>query len=159
LALGLLLAPLRAGPTALAAALAVGAASYGASIVLLVGASQRLGATRAQGIFAGAPFVGAALAVAVLGEPLGAAQLAAGGMLAAGAALLLADRHAHPHRHEALEHVHLHRHDDGHHLHVHPGLPPETEHVHWHRHEALEHAHPHQSDLHHRHGHAEPQGG
>ena len=153
LALGIALAPLRARPGSLAAALAVGAAGYGASIALLVGASQRLGATRAQGIFAGAPFVGAALAVAILGERLGPVQLVAGGCLAAGAALLLADRHAHGHRHEAVAHVHAHRHDDGHHLHAHPGLSPKTEHVHWHRHEALEHAHPHQPDLHHRHGH------
>jgi len=153
LTLGLGLAPLRAGPLEVAAALAVGAAGYGASIALLVGASQRLGATRAQGIFAGAPFVGAALAVAILGEPLAPAQLLAAGLLASGAALLLADRHGHRHRHEALEHVHAHRHDDGHHLHVHPGLPPATEHVHWHHHEPLEHAHPHHPDLHHRHGH------
>ena len=138
---------------ALAVALAVGALCYGASIALYIAAAQQLGATRAQGVFAAAPFLGAALSFAVLGEPAGAEHLLGGAILAVSVAALLRSRHEHEHVHEATEHVHSHRHDDGHHLHEHPGLAPSTRHSHWHRHQRLVHAHPHWPDLHHRHHH------
>ena len=104
----------------LAAAVAVGALSYGASIALYIAAAHELGATRAQAVFASAPFVGAALAFAVVGEPFGAAHLAACLLLIPSIAALFLSQHSHAHAHEALEHVHSHRHDDGHHLHAHP---------------------------------------
>ena len=154
LALGASLEPWGVGAAPVAAALAVGAASYGASIALYVAAAHELGATRAQAVFAGAPFVGAALSFAALGEPFGARELGAALLLAGSLVLLLSGRHGHAHVHEPLEHVHSHRHDDGHHLHEHPGLDPATRHTHAHRHERLAHAHPHWPDLHHRHGHA-----
>lgn len=153
LGMGLALAGWSGSARATAAALVVGAASYGLSLVLHISASQQLGATRAQAIFASAPFVGAAASLALPGEVVGAGLLLASLALAAGVALLLADRHEHAHRHAAAEHVHAHRHDDGHHVHPHPGLAPGTRHVHWHRHEPVEHAHPHVPDLHHRHEH------
>ncbi len=153
LALGLLSAPLVASPTELGAALAVGALSYGASLALYVASAQQLGATRAQAVFASAPFVGAGLAFGVLGEPLGLAHLVAAGVLLASLALLFASRHEHPHEHAEISHVHSHRHDDGHHTHAHPGLTLATRHTHAHRHERVTHAHPHWPDLHHRHGH------
>jgi drug/metabolite transporter (DMT)-like permease len=153
LAIGLAMAPVAARAPSVAAALAVGALSYGASVALYIAAAQQLGATRAQAVFASAPFLGAALSFAALAEPLGRVQLAGAALLALSVALLLRARHAHPHRHDTLEHVHAHRHDDGHHLHEHSGAAPSTLHSHWHRHEPLSHAHPHWPDLHHRHRH------
>jgi len=153
LGVGLALTGWTASPLAVAAALGVGAVSYGISLALHIAASQQLGATRTQAIFASAPFVGAAVSLALPGEHAGPGLLVASAALTGGVALLLADRHAHPHRHEAVEHVHAHRHDDGHHDHVHPDLAPETRHAHWHRHEPVTHAHPHVPDLHHRHEH------
>jgi drug/metabolite transporter (DMT)-like permease len=154
LGIGLCFEPFAGGAPEVAAALGVGAVSYGASIALYIAAAQQLGATRAQSCFASAPFLGAALAWLWLGEPLGALEAAGAALLALAVATLLWSRHAHFHRHAALEHLHAHRHDDGHHLHAHPGLAPHVRHSHWHRHEPQEHAHPHWPDLHHRHVHA-----
>lgn len=153
LVLAMLVDPPRFEAGAIAGALAVGGLAYGASIALYVSAAQQLGATRAQGVFAVAPFLGAGLAWLVLGEPIGVARATGAVVLAASVALLLRARHEHEHAHGEVEHVHAHRHDDGHHLHGHPGLPSATRHVHWHRHEPLVHAHPHWPDLHHRHDH------
>lgn len=152
-AIGLATSPLPTTPARAIAALAVGALAYGVSVALFISAAQQLGATRAQAIFASAPFIGAALSFALLGEPLGRASLAAAALFAASVALLLRARHEHPHAHQRLEHVHEHRHDDGHHLHEHAGLAPSARHTHWHVHEPQAHAHPHWPDLHHRHGH------
>jgi drug/metabolite transporter (DMT)-like permease len=132
-------------------ALALGMLSYGLSIVLDMYALRLLGAAREAAFFATAPFLGALLAVPLLGErpsvPDGLAALA----MAAGVALLLRERHGHPHTHEPAEHEHLHVHDE-HHRHLHEG-PAVEPHSHPHRHVELTHDHPHVSDLHHRHGH------
>jgi len=153
LLLALLVLPWQASPSAVVLALAIGALSYGASITLYVVAAQGLGATRAQLVFASAPFFGLALSAALLREPLTLAQLAAAALLLASLGLVFRDRHAHWHEHESLAHVHWHRHDDGHHLHAHPGAAPSLGHAHWHEHGPLGHAHPHWPDLHHRHPH------
>jgi drug/metabolite transporter (DMT)-like permease len=153
LALGALAAPLAAPAAVVGAALVTGALSYGASIALYIAAAHELGATRAQSVFASAPFVGAGLSFALLGEPFGWQHAAATPLFAVSLAALLRSQHAHAHVHEALEHVHSHGHDDGHHLHAHPGLPRSARHTHLHRHERLEHAHPHWPDVHHRHAH------
>jgi len=153
LAIGLATAPPSMPLASASAALAVGALSYGASVALYIAAAQQLGATRAQAVFATAPFLGAVLSFALLGEPLGGAQLAGAALLAISVGALLRARHEHAHAHDALEHVHAHRHDDAHHLHEHAGQAASTQHTHWHRHEPLVHAHPHWPDLHHRHHH------
>jgi drug/metabolite transporter (DMT)-like permease len=153
LAIGALIEPMEASSPAIAAALVTGALCYGASIALSIAAAQALGATRAQSLFATAPFAGAALSFTLLGEPLGPAHAAALPLFAVSLWLLARSQHAHPHRHEPIEHVHSHRHDDGHHDHAHPGLPPGARHTHAHRHGPQEHAHPHWSDVHHRHLH------
>lgn len=140
-------------PASAAAALLVGAVSYGASISLYITAAQGIGATRAQMLFASAPFFGAALAIGMLGEALSFPQLLAGAVFVGSLALLFRDRHMHAHTHAVQAHAHEHRHDDGHHEHVHPGQPPSLRHLHWHEHEPVRHAHPHWPDLHHRHGH------
>jgi drug/metabolite transporter (DMT)-like permease len=153
LALGSAIAPLELGASHLAAALAIGALSYGVSILLYIRAAHELGATRAQSVFASAPFVGSALAFAWLGEPLGVKHVLALALLLPSIAALVRSQHAHAHAHEPLAHEHSHRHDDGHHTHAHEGLPAETRHAHRHEHEAIRHAHPHWPDLHHRHSH------
>ncbi len=143
-------------------ALAVGALSYGASIVLYISAAQDLGASRAQMVFASSPAFGVLGAVLFLSEGLSALQLGAGALLAVSIGVLLLDDHEHVHLHEPMDHEHAHTHggpgDDGHHVvaddHGHGPVPDGTRHSHPHGHPPTEHAHPHWSDLHHRHEHS-----
>jgi drug/metabolite transporter (DMT)-like permease len=152
LALGLMLAPLPATGAVVAAAIGVGAVSYGVSIALHTAAAQRVGAVRAQGVFASAPFIGAALSLVLLGEPVTSVQMLAGAVFAISVAGFVVSQHEHSHAHGVAEHIHAHTHDDDHHLHPHPEAPT-TAHTHWHGHDAVIHAHPHWPDLHHRHLH------
>jgi drug/metabolite transporter (DMT)-like permease len=138
------------------AALGLGAACYGGSIALYIAAAQRIGAARAQVLFAAGPFFGLLLAVVALGERLAALQVVAMLVLTGSIALMLRARHAHVHRHEPVAHIHAHRHDDLHHDHPHPeaaAVPGVPVHSHEHVHDTVEHDHVHVSDLHHRHGH------
>jgi drug/metabolite transporter (DMT)-like permease len=135
----------------IAPALLVGAVSYGASLLLDMYALRLLGAAREAAFFATAPFMGALLALPLLGERPGALELAAGAVMLAGIVLLARERHGHLHTHEALEHEHRHVHDE-HHQHSHDG-PFSEPHSHPHRHDPITHDHPHVSDLHHRHRH------
>lgn len=134
-------------------ALLLGALSYGASILLDVYALRLLGAAREAAIFATAPFIGAWIALPLLGERLQPGALLAMAVMAAGVVLLLRARHGHLHAHEPLAHEHLHVHD-AHHQHSHPpGTPLGEPHAHWHQHAPLVHDHPHAGDVHHRHPH------
>ena len=137
---------------AVAAALLVGALGYGMSLVLFVAALRELGSARTGAGFATAPFFGALLGVAVLGDPLTASLAGAAALVGCGSWLLLSEAHAHPHRHEALGHSHLHVHDE-HHQHAHEAGEGAEPHAHWHVHEPVAHAHAHVPDLHHRHAH------
>lgn len=138
---------------AMIGALALGAASYGASVVLDAYALRLVGAAREAAYFATAPLFGVIVAIAVLDDRLRALDLVAMACMAAGAVLLVRERHAHVHTHEPIEHEHLHRHDE-HHAHEHgPDDPPGEPHSHAHRHAPIEHEHPHVSDAHHRHEH------
>jgi len=141
-----------ASPQVIGMALGVGGLSYGASIALYIGAAQQLGATRAQAVFASAPFLGAAIGFGLLGEPIAALHILGAALLALSLVLLLSSAHEHEHEHSPTEHIHAHRHDDGHHLHAHAGLAG-ARHTHLHRHDALRHTHPHWPDVHHRHAH------
>ncbi len=154
LSLGARLPPL---PILLSAGL-LGFACYGVSLVLFVLALRHLGTARTGAYFAVAPFFGALLAVALLGEDLSLALLLAAGLMGLGVWLHVSERHAHLHTHEPLTHAHSHVHggpgDDGHHDHLHePALPPGTRHRHAHGHAALSHSHAHYPDAHHRHRH------
>lgn len=153
LALGFATSPWTAPLEVVAAALAVGALSYGASIALYIRSAQVLGATRAQAAFATAPFAGAGLSFLFLHEPLGIAHVLSALLLVPSIAALFWSRHFHLHAHPPLEHVHSHRHDDEHHLHTHDDTTPDLRHSHPHRHDDLIHAHPHWPDVHHRHHH------
>ncbi len=156
--LGTLAIALAAGETfpsrgVVAAALALGFVSYGVSLLLDTYALRLLGAAREAAFFATAPFIGAVLAIPILGERLTPLRGSAFLAMAAGVTALLRARHGHLHHHEALEHEHLHVHDE-HHRHAHdPADPPGEPHAHGHRHEPLEHEHAHVSDVHHRHRH------
>ena len=132
-------------------ALALGAASYGTSILLDAYALRMLGAAREAAYFATAPFLGALGAVLFLQEKLAPATLVAGGLMGLGVWLLLSERHGHSHSHEAVEHEHRHVHDV-HHQHAHRG-EVEVPHSHPHQHAPLAHDHPHVPDAHHHHRH------
>ncbi len=93
-----------------AAALAVGAAGYGLSITWWVKGARDLGAARAQVIFATAPFIGAAVAWVVLGDPVSGAQVAAVALAAVGVWVSIDSAHGHEHRHEPTVHEHEHTH-------------------------------------------------
>jgi drug/metabolite transporter (DMT)-like permease len=151
LTLGLALRPTLPGPAVVGAAMLLGSLCYGASILLDMYALRVLGAAREAAYFATAPFVGAALAVPVLGDRFGAGEVGAAILMATGAWLLVREKHAHVHAHQPIEHEHMHVHDE-HHRHAHPE-PVIEPHAHLHHHEPLEHEHPHVSDLHHRHRH------
>jgi drug/metabolite transporter (DMT)-like permease len=134
-------------------AMLVGLFGYGLSLVLFVLALRGLGAARTGAYFSTAPFIGAAMAILVFGEPVTPAFLAAAALMGAGVWLHLSEVHEHAHAHEPQEHEHPHVHDE-HHRHAHgfawDGREP---HTHWHRHEAMTHRHPHYPDIHHTHGH------
>jgi drug/metabolite transporter (DMT)-like permease len=130
----------------------VGAAGYGLSLRFYLLAQRAFGAARTGSVFAFAPFIGAALAVA-LGDQSTSWLMAAGSaLMLAGVVLHLAESHGHEHGHVVTEHEHAHRHDDGHHDHLHVPMPTGA-HSHLHRHEPLWHAHSHVPDAHHAHHH------
>jgi drug/metabolite transporter (DMT)-like permease len=137
----------------IAGAAVIGFLGYGVSLVLFVLALRHLGTARSGAYFSTAPFIGAALAVPLLGEAMTPLLLAAAALMAVGVTLHLTERHEHVHTHAEMEHEHRHVHDE-HHQHGHePGDPPGEPHSHPHRHRALRHRHAHYPDLHHRHTH------
>jgi drug/metabolite transporter (DMT)-like permease len=132
--------------------MAVGATGYGLSLRFYLLAQRAFGAARTGSVFAFAPFIGAAAAIA-LGDRSGTWIMLLGGLLMVlGVALHLAESHEHMHTHEHLEHEHAHRHDDGHHNHTHVPMPVGA-HSHRHVHEPMAHTHPHVPDAHHQHPH------
>ena len=144
-------AHLPASNTAIRAGL-LGFVGYGLSLTLFVVALRNLGTARTGAYFSLAPFIGAALAVA-LGAPLTGTLLLAGLCMGSGVWLHLSENHVHRHRHAPLEHEHRHIHDE-HHQHSHAPDEKMTEpHSHQHVHDGLEHTHPHFPDVHHRHEH------
>jgi drug/metabolite transporter (DMT)-like permease len=150
-ALGLALAP-ALPTTGWLWPLAIGALGYGLSLVMYLLALRHLGAGRTAAHFGTAPFFGAILAIAFLGEPVTPVVVAAFALTAAATWLALSERHGHEHVHEALEHEHRHVHDE-HHEHAHAGDEGPEPHSHPHRHAPLRHSHAHFPDLHHRHRH------
>jgi drug/metabolite transporter (DMT)-like permease len=151
LAVGAGLRPELPSAAVAAAAVGLGSLSYGTSILLDMYALRLLGAAREAAFFATAPFIGAVLAIPLLGDRFGMAEVAAALFMLSGVAMLVREKHAHVHTHEALVHEHLHVHDQ-HHQHAHQGAIEEP-HSHPHRHEPVSHDHPHLPDLHHRHRH------
>jgi drug/metabolite transporter (DMT)-like permease len=138
---------------ALPGALLVGFLGYGLSLVLFVLALRHIGSARTGAYFSLAPFVGAAVSLLVLREPIGPLFIASAALMGWGVWLHLTEKHEHQHTHERLAHSHRHYHD-AHHQHAHDeGVDPREPHTHPHVHEPLTHTHPHYPDIHHRHRH------
>lgn len=154
LAVGGALAGRIGSPGSVAAALAVGAVSYGLSVVLYIRSAQGLGASRSQMVFSTAPFFGVLASVLFLGESFTGFQAASAAVILASLAVLFSERHSHRHRHDPQAHRHDHGHSDGHHDHDPDGPDGPGRHSHWHQHDPTEHEHGHWPDLHHRHDHA-----
>ncbi len=133
-------------------ALAIGALSYGASLVFFIHALREIGSARTSTWFASGPFIGTLLSVLVLGErPPGEYWIAALIMLS-GMFFLYGESHLHRHQHKRLAHSHPHLHDE-HHRHEHGAEDVKEPHDHYHVHEKMTHSHVHWPDIHHRHGH------
>ncbi|WP_285431308.1 DMT family transporter [Pseudomonas sp. fls2-241-R2A-110] len=136
------------GPT-----LIVGFLGYGISLVLFILALRGLGTARTGAYFSTAPFLGAAIAIVLFGEPVSMTFWGASLLMGLGVWIHLKERHAHEHQHLALLHSHRHVHDE-HHQHEHAfqwdGVEP---HSHEHQHTPIRHSHPHFPDIHHRHKH------
>lgn len=144
------------GSGVVAGAALLGFASYGASLALFVIALRHLGTARTGAYFSIAPFFGAVLAIALLGESVTPQLLLAGLLMAIGVWFHLTEKHEHVHAHPPLEHGHQHSHGEGdeHHEHEHDGpVLPGTRHTHFHRHAPIQHSHPHFPDAHHLHSH------
>jgi drug/metabolite transporter (DMT)-like permease len=134
-------------------AAAVGFCGYGLSLVLFVLALRHLGTARTGAYFSAAPFVGALIALVMLGEAPGPAFWIAAALMGVGLWLHLSESHVHEHQHLAMEHAHEHTHD-AHHQHEHEfAVDGAQRHAHTHRHAATRHSHPHYPDIHHRHEH------
>jgi len=103
------------------ALIAAGAIGFGASLRWYVLAQRTFGVARTASLFSIAPFAGSAIAYA-FGERATAGPLfaLATGLIAAGVALHLGERHDHPHRHGSLVHSHPHA-PDAEHRHAHDG--------------------------------------
>lgn len=141
-----------ATPGQVAGTLAVGALSYGLSLVLFVEALRKIGAARTATFFAVGPFFGTLLSVALLGERPPAPYWIATVLMLAGIFLLYLEVHRHRHTHEELAHSHSHSHDH-HHDHEHEEGEAAKAHDHFHVHRPVTHSHVHWPDLHHRHDH------
>ncbi len=140
-------------PSYLVGSALLGVSAYGVSLVLFVLALRHIGAARTAAHFALAPFVGAIVALAALGERPTVLMVVAAILMAAGIYIHVSERHVHEHEHADFEHDHRHVHD-AHHQHEHaPGDPPGEPHAHPHRHARLTHAHRHFPDAHHGHQH------
>lgn len=133
--------------------MSVGLLGYGLSLVFFVRALRELGTSRTGAYFSTAPFVGAAVSIALLGESTPPPFWIAAVLMGVGVWLHLTETHEHEHAHDALEHTHAHIHDE-HHQHSHdPGWDGREPHTHPHHHMPLKHSHDHFPDIHHRHGH------
>jgi drug/metabolite transporter (DMT)-like permease len=152
LALGLAVGGTFPAPGSAVGAVALGFFAYGVSLVLFIYALRHLGAARTGSHFSTAPFIGAAIAVPLLGEPLTPGLIAATSLMTVSTWLVLTESHQHEHQHDRLVHNHRHVHDE-HHRHVHRGDEGPEPHAHEHVHEPMRHTHPHVPDLHHRHEH------
>jgi drug/metabolite transporter (DMT)-like permease len=109
-------ATLSASPFLLLAGI-IGFFGYGVSLALYVIALRHLGAARKGAYFSTAPFLGAAISVIALGDPVTPRLFVAGGLMALGVWFHLTEHHEHQHTHEPMAHAHPHFHDE-HHQHL-----------------------------------------
>lgn len=132
--------------------LVIGGTGYGLSLRFYLLAQRAFGAARTGSVFAFAPFIGAAMSIALGDRGFSLWMGLGSALMLLGVGVHLVESHGHEHTHEALEHEHAHCHDDGHHDHVHEQMPVSA-HSHPHRHREVTHNHEHVPDLHHLHRH------
>jgi drug/metabolite transporter (DMT)-like permease len=132
--------------------MAIGALSYGLSLVLFVDALRKIGSARTVTFFSIGPFLGTLLSVVMLGESPPAHYWFAASLMLAGIFLLCSEKHGHMHTHDVVTHQHNHTQDE-HHRHLHDDIISSNPHDHLHEHEPLTHIHGHWPDIHHRHLH------
>lgn len=141
-------------PGSVGGALIIGGLSYGASLVLFVGALRKIGSARSSTYFAIGPFVGVAASLILFREHPPLTFWFAAALMLLGVFSLYAETHKHLHVHDAIAHKHSHTHDhDEHHHHAHDDGSKSEPHDHYHVHEAIRHSHVHWPDTHHRHKH------
>lgn len=134
--------------------LLIGAFSYGASLVLFIGALRRIGSARSSTYFAIGPFIGVLSSLILLNEKPPPFFWIAAALMIVGVLCLYKERHEHSHIHESVTHRHQHtRGSDDHHHHQHSAEDDTEPHDHYHVHERVTHTHVHWPDTHHRHGH------
>lgn len=135
-------------------ALLIGAFSYGASLVLFIGALRKIGSARSSTFFAIGPFIGVLSSLVLLNEHPPAFFWVATVLMLFGVVCLYRERHEHPHVHVAITHRHHHTHEqDEHHRHLHDEEDNAEPHDQFHVHERISHSHVHWPDTHHRHIH------
>jgi drug/metabolite transporter (DMT)-like permease len=155
-AMGLLIGGVFPSTSIVFGALTVGFVGYGLSLVFSVRAMRVLGTARTGAYYGAAPFVGVAVSLVWLREPVGALFLPALVLMAIGLGLHLTEAHRHAHRHSAMPHEHGHDHtNDAHHQHV-DNEATSPNHPLRHSHPELTHDHDHTPDEHHRHRHSPP---
>jgi drug/metabolite transporter (DMT)-like permease len=132
--------------------LALGAFSYGLSIVLFIRAMRGMGAARTSALFSTAPLAGVILSMLIFRVLPGWVFLPALILVVIGTWLLVNEQHQHEHAHIAVTHEHAHTHTDGHHDHQHVEQVS-SKHSHVHEHTLQIHDHPHLPDTDHRHAH------
>ena len=130
-------------------AVVIGFVGYGLSLVLYVRAMRQLGTARTGAYYAAAPFVGAAVALVWLREPVGRYFVPALILMAIGLAIHLRENHSHDHVHIQMTHDHGHDHLDEHHAHTDEVPPGSLNHTH----DDETHGHGHTPDQHHQHDH------
>lgn len=141
------------GPSSLSSALLIGFLRCSLSLVLFVLALRGLGTARTGAYFSTAPFVGAALSIALFAEPTSMVFWIGAALMATGVWLHVTEHHVHAHEYPELTHDHGHRHDL-HHQHSHDfDWNGEDPHTHAHHHKELKHRHTHFPDTHHQHSH------
>ncbi len=135
----------------IAAAGIVGLFGYGISLSCFVLALRHIGTARTGAYFSLAPFVGALISIAFLGDSLTVSFIVAAVLMAIGVYFHLTEQHEHGHIHLPFEHDHKHTHDE-HHQHEHSAdIEFNLSHSHRHQHAEMMHEHDHFPDLHHQH--------
>jgi drug/metabolite transporter (DMT)-like permease len=93
---------------------ALGAVSYGLSLVLFVYALRLLGSARTGAYFSSAPVIAAVLSLAIFPAGPGWRLLVAFALVVAATVLMVSERHAHEHVHGEIVHSHSHWPDQEH---------------------------------------------
>ncbi len=99
-------------PTRIAATMLLGFLGYGLSLVLYLRAGRLLGTARTGAYYSAAPFIGAAIGLLWLKEPVGRWFIPALALMTVGLAVHLTERHDHTHDHIPVNHAHAHSHSD-----------------------------------------------